>query len=207
MKKQVVLLKGWEAKENYKDFYDCLAKQDYNPFEKKTKKWSDNLWEVLWENFEFINFPRPNSSFADYKAWKIMFEKLLPFLKWEVIFVGHSLGGTFLAKYFDEDFISHTNTLLIGEGIIKKIILVAPAFKDSKTEVLGSFNFKNNALKNLSKISEKITIFWSKDDFVVPFEDFLDYKKTLPKAKFFEFENYGHFLGEEYGEILEEIKK
>ena len=206
MKKQVVLLKGWEAKENYKDFYDCLAKQDYNPFEKKTKKWSDNLWEVLWKNFEFINFPRPNSSFADYKAWKIMFEKLLPFLKWEVIFVGHSLGGTFLAKYFDEDFKGWIQDSPLHYNI-KKIILVAPAFKDDENEVIWSFNFKNNALENLKKISEKITIFWSKDDFVVPFEDFLDFKKVLPKAKFFEFENYGHFLGEEYREILEEIKK
>jgi predicted alpha/beta hydrolase family esterase len=34
----------------------------------------------------------PNRHFADYKAWKIMFEKIFSYLKDEVIFVGHSLG-------------------------------------------------------------------------------------------------------------------
>jgi len=204
MKKQVVLVKGWETKENYKDFYDFLENQDFEPYKEIKKRWNRNLWETLWDDYEVLEVPIPNRYFADYKAWEIMFEKVLPFLKWEVIFVGHSMWGIFLAKYFDENPL----TPLLGgiEFWIKKIILIAPPFKDSETEVIWSFNFKNNKLENLKNISEKITILGSKDDFVVPFEDFLDYKKTLPKAKFLEFENYGHFLGEKYPEIIEEIK-
>jgi len=200
--KQVVLVKGWEAKENYKDFYDFLEKQEFDPYKEITKRWNRNLWETLWEDYEVIEAPIPNRYFADYKSWRIMFEKVFPFLKWEVIFVGHSMWGIFLAKYFDENFTGYP------QGVsLHKLILVAPPFKDHKNEIIWTFNFKNNKLENLNKISDKITIIWSKDDFVVPFNDFLDYKKALPKAKFLEFENYGHFLGEEVKEIIEEIKR
>lgn len=201
MKKQVVLVRGWEAKENYKDFYDFLEAQEFDPYKEKTKRWNRNLSETLWEDYEVIEVLMPNRLFADYKAWKIMFEKVLPFLKGEVIFVGHSLWGIFLAKYFEEDFKWYQ------QGVsLQKIILVAPPFKDNETEVIWTFNFKDKKLENLSKIQDKITIMWSYDDFVVPFEDFLDYKKALPKAKFLEFKNYGHFLWEEVKEIIEEIK-
>ena len=201
LKKQVVLMKGWDAKENHKDFYDFLKKQKFDPYKEKTKRWNRNLWETLWDDYEVFEVPIFDKYFADYKSWKIMFEKVIPFLKWEVIFVWHSMWGIFLAKYFDEE----NNQELLEK--IKKIILVAPPFKDNEKKLLWTFNFKNNKLQNLGKISEKITILGSKDDFVVPFEDFLDYKKVLPKAKFLEFENYWHFLAEEIPEIIEEIKK
>ena len=102
--KQVVLVKGWEAKENHKDFYDFLEKQEFDPYKEITKRWNRNLWETLWNDYEVIEAPIPNRYFADYKAWKIMFEKVFPFLKWEVIFVGHSMWWIFLAKYFEENF-------------------------------------------------------------------------------------------------------
>ena len=204
MKKQVVLVKWWEAKENYKDFYDFLEKQEFVPNKEVKKRWNRNMWETLWKDYEVLEVPIFDKYFADYKSWKIMFEKVLPFLKWEVIFVGHSMWWIFLAKYFDEEKVWTQDLPL--DYKIQKIILVAPPFKDSKLEKLWSFNFENNKLENLNKISEKITILGSKDDFVVPFDDFEDYKKVLPKVKFLEFENYGHFLGEEVVEIIEEIK-
>jgi len=198
---QVVLVKGWDAKENYKDFYDFVEKQEYTPNKEIKKRWNRNLWETLWENYEVLEMPVFDKYFADYKTWKICFEKVFPFLKWGTIFVWHSMWGIFLAKYFEEEW----NKILLEKT--KKLILVAPPFKDHKQEILWSFNFKNTDFENLKKISDKITILGSKDDFVVPFDDFLDYKKVLPKAKFLEFENYGHFLKENVPEIIEEIKR
>jgi len=46
--KQVVLVKGWEAKENYKDFYDFLEKQEFDPYKEITKRWNRNLWETSY---------------------------------------------------------------------------------------------------------------------------------------------------------------
>ena len=200
MKKQVILIKWWEAKENYEDYYDFLEKQDFNPYKIEEKRWNRNLWEVLWNEYEVLTLSLPNRYFADYKAWKIMFEKTFKFIIEGSILVGHSMWGVFLAKYFDEEDISN----IIAK--IKKIILVAPPFKDDNTEVIWSFNFKNKKLEKLNNISEKITIFWSKDDFVVPFEDIQDYMNTLSRVEFKISENMWHYLIEEFPELIEEIK-
>lgn len=201
MKKQVVLIKGWEAKENYKDFYDFVEKQEFDPYKEVKKRWNRNLAETLWEDYEVLEVPIFDKYFADYKSWKICFEKVFPFLKTDVIFVWHSMWGIFLAKYFEEE----NNKELLEKT--KKIILVAPPFKDDKNEVLWTFNFKNKNFKKLKQIQEKITILGSKDDFVVPFDDIEDYMKVLPKIKYIISENYGHYLWEEVPEIIEEIKK
>ncbi len=199
MKKQIILLKGWEAKENFKDFYDFLESQDFNPYEENELKWSDILDRDLWEDFEVIKFPRPNSGFADYKAWKIIFEKTIPYLKQNFILLGHSLGATFLVKYLEED------DKYDLKDKVEKIFLVAPAYKDDEKEVLWNFNF-SKPLDNLKKIQEKIIIFWSKDDFIVAFSNIKDFKIELPKAKFMIFENRGHFLQEDFNELIKLLK-
>ena len=215
-KKQIVLIKWWTSKENYKDFYDFLENQEFDPYAEKTKRWNISLWEDLWEWFEVLEIPMPNRDFADYNAWKIVFEKHFNFFKKDVTFIGHSLGWTFLAKYFNEKILSTED--FYPQGALRsplnkwkeifnflKIILVAPAFKDDKNEVLGNFNFEKN-LENLKTIQEKITIFASKDDFVVDFSDIEDFQKVLPNSEYKIFENKWHFLQEDFEELIEEIK-
>jgi predicted alpha/beta hydrolase family esterase len=199
IKKQVILVRGWEAKENYKDFYDFVEKEEYNPYKLETKRWNRNLWKILWEEYEIFSIPNINKRFADYRAWKITFEKVFPFLENDVIFIGHSLGWTFLTKYFEE------NNKILEKT--KKIILVASWFRDNKTwEILWTFNF-DKKLENLKKIQDKIIIFASKDDFLVPFEHFEEFNRALPKAQYKVFENKGHFLQEDFPELIEEIRK
>jgi len=43
-KKQIVLIKWWTSKENYKDFYDFLENQEFDPYAEKTKRWNISLW-------------------------------------------------------------------------------------------------------------------------------------------------------------------
>jgi len=198
--KQVILIKWWETKENYKDFYDYLEKEEFDPYKEETKRWNRNLSTLLWDDFKVITISMPNRHFADYKAWKIMFEKVIPYLKDDVIFIWHSLGWSFLSKYFNEE----QNKELINK--IKKIILVAPAFKDNKNELLWTFNFDKN-LDKLKQIQDKIAIFASKDDFIVPFDDIQDLQKTLNKSNFKIFENKWHFLDEDFDELVEYVKK
>ena len=40
---------------------------------------------------------------AKYEEWKILFERYIPHLKDNVILMGNSLGGIFLAKYLSEN--------------------------------------------------------------------------------------------------------
>ena len=198
MMQQIILLRGWTPKENYKDYYDFLQNREINPYEEKKLKWSDTLWKKLWDNFEILEIQRPNKNFADYKARKIIFEKYLPYIKQWAIFIGHSLWWSFFLKYMEE------NIDILEK--IKKVFLIAPACKDSENEVLWTFKFDLN-FKNLINFQDKIEIFWSKDDFVVPFEEIKILQKALPKVKYHIFENKGHFLQEEFKELVEKIRK
>ena len=77
--------------------------------------------------------------------------------------------------------------------IFQKYFLLAPALNDSEEEVNWSFEIKSN-LKNFEeKYSSRTYFLHSKDDFVVPFSDFLEFKNIFPKSNFIEFENKNHF--------------
>jgi len=194
---QTVLLRWWTAKENYKNYYDFLEKYEIEPYKEKKIKWSDVLQEDLGNNIEVLEIERPNKDFADYKAWKIMFEKYIPYFKDDIVFVWHSLWWTFILKYLEEnpDFIEK----------FKKIILVAPGIDDSEEEVLWTFNVKDN-LKNLEKNQNKFIVFASKDDFIVNYSEIETLQKYLPNLTYKVFENKGHFLDRKFPELVEEIK-
>lgn len=200
MKRQIILIRGWEVKENYKDFYDFLEKQEFDPYEEKTKWWYKDFDKFIWNNFDPIVIPTPNNDFADYESWKIVFEKMIPYLKNDSILIGHSLWGTFLVKYFNEE----NNNKLLEK--IRKIILVAPAFEDIEWDLIWSFNF-DKKLENLKIIQDKITIFCSRDDFIVPFSHFESFINILPKAEYKIFEDRWHFLQEDFPELIEKIKQ
>lgn len=198
MKKQIIFIWGWIAKENYLSFSDYLEKIEYNPYEQERKKWTDFFAEKLWSDYEFIKIPMPNKYFADYGAWKIMFSKIFPFLKENFCLVWHSLWWTFLIKYLNENNFSY---------FPKNIFLLAPALNDSEEEINWSFEIKSS-LKNFEeKYSSRTYFLHSKDDFVVPFSDFLEFKNIFPKSNFIEFENKNHFLDLEFVEFEDLIKQ
>jgi len=47
--------------------------------------------------------PLHDRDYADYRAWKIMFEKMISFFNSEIVLVATSLGGTFILKYLGEN--------------------------------------------------------------------------------------------------------
>ena len=130
-----------------------------------------------------------------YTEWKIYFEKIIDLLEDNLIILGHSLGGTFLAKYLSEN--------KIGKKI-KAIILVAAVF-DEENESLTNFKLPNS-LDKFSNQSEKIVLIQSEDDEIVPFNTAKNYKNLLPKAEVIIFKDRGHFNQETFPEIVELIK-
>ena len=198
MKKQIIFIWGWIAKENYLSFADYVEKIEYNPYEQERKKWTDFFADKLWSDYEFIKIPMPNKYFADYGAWKIMFSKIFPFLKENFCLVWHSLWWTFLIKYLNENSFSY---------LPKNIFLLAAALNDSEEEINWSFEIKSNFKNFEEKYSSKTYFLHSKDDFVVSFSDFLEFKNIFPKSNFIEFENKNHFLDLEFVEFEDLIKQ
>jgi hypothetical protein len=156
------------------------------------------LAEDLENEFEVIPFRMPCPMNAKYYEWKIMFDKLLPFLRDDVLLIGHSLGGIFLVKYLSEnDFPKR----------IKATFLVSVPFDEEATEEsLGDFNLPDN-FEMFENQGGRIFFYHSEDDPCVSIQDLEKYRKSLPKANYRVFKNRGHFSGSEFNELLEDIRK
>ncbi|MFZ1655239.1 MAG: alpha/beta fold hydrolase [Candidatus Moraniibacteriota bacterium] len=195
---QVVVIHGGDTFRTPEDCLTFLKKETLSLEDFLRKGWKSGLESALDEGFTVYAPRMPNSSDAHYDQWKLWFEKVIALMTDDVILVGHSLGGTFLAKY-----------LSTGQcpKRVKAVLLVAPAFDEmgeGNREYLGSF--LPPADKRLfADQAGKIYIYHSEDDEVVPFSSLADYKRDLPEAIVRAFKDRGHFLQEEFPELVEDI--
>ena len=197
MKRQIIVIRGGGVFDTYKDYIASLKKYKLD-FEKlKLKGWKENLPRRLGKNFEVISPRMPNSMNAKYKEWKIMFEKLFPFLRNNLILIGHSLGGIFLVKYLSENKFPKK---------IKATFLVAAPYDDKTIkDSLGDFKLPRS-LNKIQNQGGEIFFYNSEDDTQVSLVDLEKYKKSLPKAKVVIFKNRGHFEQIDFPEIVKDIR-
>ncbi len=184
MKQQILIIGGGTTFSTYNDYLNYLKNTNIDLERLKNQKsWKDDIDKKLGKNFEVFIAQMPNRTNAQYQEWKIIFEKILPLLDNNLILIGHSLGGIFLAKY------------LSGHNIVSKIkslILISAPFDEANTdESLGNFRL-NSSISKLNQY-KKIYLIHSQDDKVVPFCQVKKYQKILPKAKLISFKNKGHF--------------
>jgi predicted alpha/beta hydrolase family esterase len=204
MKKQVFYIHGGDAFTEYKSFLEYLKKIDIRdlPDAEKMEKWSHTFASDLGPEYEVFMPVMPNSLNAKYAEWKIWFERHFEYLRDDVILVGWSLGGYFLAKYLTEEETPFK---------IDKLVLLAPLFQnnveDADGEDGGDFAFDTENIHALAHKTKKVVIMCSKDDFVVPYEHSLKYKEALPQAELVVFEDKNHFLIKTFPELLEYIKR
>lgn len=197
MKKQILVIHGGHSFDSYEKYFEFLKNYEVN-FEKLLQTgWKDKLGENLGEDFEAILAKMPNPMNANYGEWKIYFEKLFPFLRDNIILIGHSLGGVFLAKYLSEN--------NFPKKILATILVAAPFDAKSAEYSLVTFALPPN-LERFKEQGGKIFLYHSKDDSVVPFSDFEKYKQAVPEAEPMIFEDKGHFNQEEFPEIIKLIK-
>jgi hypothetical protein len=202
MKKQIIVINGGNAFNTYEEYLAFLKDReiDFEEYRNHRKDWKATLDEKLGKEFEVVLPTLPNKMNAKYLEWKIWFEKFIPYFEPEVVLIGHSLGGTFLAKYLSENKFPKT---------IRATFLVAPPYDyeaEAKENYLADFALP----KDLSKLTEqggKIFIYQSKDDPLVPFVDSEKYKRALPTAETMIFEDKGHFRQTEFPELISNIKK
>lgn len=199
MKKQVFYIHGGDSYTKYEDFlHDLSAKTIRDPFGLERKViWTEKLRETLGAEFEVLMPTMPNKQNAKYEEWKIWFERHFAYLRDGVILVGWSLGGMFLAKYLTENKFPVT---------IKSVYLLGSPSGEFVGDC-GDFSFSMENSVNLTENLEKINVWHSEDDFVVPYQEFNLYKKHWKSANFVSFTDKNHFLVEELPELIDAIKK
>ncbi len=195
---QILYIHGGMTFKNQKDYLDFLKNRKIS-IEKKIR-WSDDyLDKQLGKNFEIIRPHMPLGENAKYNDWKVHFERYFPFLRNNVILIGQSLGGIFLAKYLSEN------------KFPKKILstyLVCPPFDDTcfEEDLVGGFKLKSD-LSLMEKNSKNLTLMFSKDDDDVPVAHAEKYRKKLKNAKIIIYKSKnGHFKITKFPEIVKMIK-
>lgn len=111
--------------------------------------------------------------------------------------VGHSCGGGFWLRYLSEH----------PELEVGRVVLVAPSL-GLHWEDRSFFDFELDP--EIVNRTKSLTIFYSKKDKQPTLDVVEMLKENLPKAKFVQFDNYGHFTHKEmpsgeFPELLEEI--
>ena len=195
MTQQVYIIGGGEVFRNYNDYLNYLRRYKIKEIEEiQHRDWKTNLKEDLGGNFEII-FPKmPCKQNANFLEWKIWMEKYFPFLRKDIILIGHSLGGSFWLKYLSECSFPFK---------IKQLHLVATPIEENEN-FLGEFLPKK--IDNINKLTQNIFLYYSQNDPVVSSSNLKNILLQLPNAKQFVFQNRGHFRMEHFPELIQEIK-
>lgn len=194
--RQVVVIHGGNTYDSYEEYLTALRERTLDLEQMKGKGWKSSLELALGSAYEIIAPRMPLADNAKYSEWKIWFEKLIPFLRDDAIFVGHSLGGIFLAKYFSEE--SYPKN-------VSAILLIAAPYESDGEYSLVDFALSDN-LSHLVEYGDRVHLYQSTDDVIVPFSNLERYKLKLPAAIPHVFTDRGHFLQDEFPELVEDIR-
>jgi predicted alpha/beta hydrolase family esterase len=130
---------------------------------------------------------------------KIWFERFIPLLNDNIIFIGSSLGGIFLAQYLSENKFPRK---------ILSVYLVCSPFDDTciGEDLVGGFKLKSD-LSLLEKNCKDITLMFSADDDCVPVDHAEKYRNKLKNSKIIIYKSKnGHFKIPKFPEIVKMIK-
>lgn len=198
-KKQIVFIHGGDSYASKEDFYQYLRTKKYEPHPEPYQRWRDDVQKkVEAVGHEWLFMEMPNKHNADYEAWKIWFEKVVPFIteKTETHVVGYSLGACFLLRYLSEN---------KTPFIIDALHLVSLCLPQDG-ENLGSFGVDNKNLPKIAESAAKILLYHSTDDPICPYAHSQLVEKTLSNATLHTFTDRGHFFQPEFPELLECIE-
>lgn len=195
---QIFIIHGGMTFKNKKDYLHFLKTRKIS-IEKKISWTGDYLKKKLGKNFEIIKPCMPLQDNAKYKEWEMHFERYFPQLRNNIILIGSSLGGIFLAKYLSEN------------KFPKKILstyLICPPFDNTLLgeDLVGGFKLKLD-LSLIEKNSKNLNLLFSRDDDAVPISHAEKFRKKLKNANIIIYESKnGHFDISEFPEIIKMIK-
>jgi predicted alpha/beta hydrolase family esterase len=193
--KQIIVIHGVDTFDSYDDYLAFLQGYEIDKSIFCKGGWKENLPKDVGGEYEVLLPSMPNKFNAKYLEWKIWFEKMIPLFEPEIILIGYSLGGIFLAKYLAENNFSKK---------AKALFLVAAPFNDVDIYSLADFGLPTSLEKCAEQV-ENIFIYQSEDDPVVPFFEAAKYQEKLPKAQLKIFKDMGHFNQDNFPELVEQI--
>ncbi len=200
-KKQIVFIHGGNAYTRYEEYiHDLQTMPIDDPLGLVVRKrWQPTLREALLDTHEVYYPAMPSSKNAKYGEWKIWFERYHAFLHDNIILIGHSQGGFFLAKYLSEERMPVS---------VRALYLLAAPFEnaDFGGEDGGDFAFDPAHLHRLAEQVESVYILHSEDDPVVPYTHACKFAEALPAAELISFTDKGHFIDETFPEIIAHIQ-
>jgi predicted alpha/beta hydrolase family esterase len=174
----VFIVGGGEAHSTISDYITWIEELDIT--QPRKGDWKQWLGKTLpWHGYKVVRIQMPDKTNAYYEAWKAMFEKYR--IRKADIVIGHSLGASFLYKYY------HQKHHLPG------LHLVAIANLDRKDW-------------HIKPYANEFHFYHSKDDEICPIhtvQPFFD--ATNGEVEIFE--NRGHFLEPELHELLLNLTK
>lgn len=195
---QIFIIHGGVTFKDRKDYIYHLKTKKVS-LEKRVNYAGDYMNKKLGKSFQIIRPRMPLQDNAKYEEWKIMFERYIPHINNNVILMGNSLGGIFLAKYLSEN------------KFPKKILstyLTCPPFDDTLPgeDLVGGFKLKSD-LSLLDNSSKNLYLLFSKDDDIVPISHAKKYAEKLKKAKIIIYKSKnGHFKVATFPELIKMIK-
>ena len=86
----IIYIHGGNTFPSLEEYLEDLRNKNYDPF-KVREHWSNWICSQLPSSYQMFLPTMPNAWNANYEAWKIWFEKHLPYTEKEVILIGHSL--------------------------------------------------------------------------------------------------------------------
>jgi predicted alpha/beta hydrolase family esterase len=199
--KTIIHIHGGIPMQNYQEYVKMIERWNYTPQGEGVTKWTKRYDEYLpKDQYTVIQPDMPNKYYADYYLWDVWFKKVIATVSSDVILVGYSLGAVFLAQWLSQP----ENASLIN---IASLHLVAgPYDHSSDDEPLGNFGIESNDnLSNIPVDQRNMYFYYSKDDPIVPYREYMKYKERLPDATFLLFEDRGHFFQESFPELFENM--
>lgn len=163
---------------------------------RRRSDWKTNLQEKLGEEYDVLSPRMPNPDEPHFNEWRAWFENILSILDHDIFFVGHSLGGLFLLKYCAE----HT----LKKNVLGLFAVAAPYVNDEEKWKGSGFALPKN-FSNLAQ-AQKIFLYHSEDDPVVPFGDMEKFKAKIPHVSARSLTGRHHFIDDNFPEIVEDIR-
>jgi len=197
-KPQILMIHGGMTFKNQKDYLSYLKNKEIK-LDKKPRWTEEYIDKELGKKFQIIKPRFPLQDNAKYEDWKIWFERYIPLLNNNVILVGGSLGGIFLAKYLSEN--KFPKKLL-------SVYMICPPFDNTilGEDLVGGFKLKSD-LSLIEKNCKDVTLMFSADDDCVPVSHAEKYRNKLKDSKIIIYKSKnGHFKISKFPEIVKMIK-
>ena len=154
------------------------------------------LVDALGPGYRVMHPGMPDPENPHYSDWRTRLRREFESMGDELILVGHSLGASVLLKYLSEEKL---------QARIAGLFLISAVYWGKEDWEVKEYELKLNFTSKLPSI-EKIFLYHSRDDEVVPVSHVRYYAGELPNATVREFAHRGHLFGKGLPELIEDIK-